>query len=251
MKFIKSELAKQKWYRQGGAIKLAYISVPWSGCLNMTLDSLPIHLDYNFLIYFRSNFATLFLPYIDAEMVANFYIKLIKQKPDEIERIYKKWRGSYELFRDAVISGELTDGISSLSDSDFVRHFNVSLNMYRHLYQEAIFHDSFDVMGEKVIEDAMRKHGLTLSMPEVAILTANRRPMPIQIERAALARLTLQAVRNRRLKNLIKQRKLGQIRKELPHFAEGLRSHAEHYFWMHNDYDTIKHLGERWFLAEM
>ncbi|KKU48034.1 hypothetical protein A3H10_01125 [Candidatus Uhrbacteria bacterium RIFCSPLOWO2_12_FULL_46_10] len=248
MKFIKSELAKQKWYRQGAAVKFWYISVPWSASHSMTAHGRPIKLRQKFIGYVAKDFVTLFLAHMNAEEIARWHLARQRRDLNTMARQHRAWQKKFMAFRDAVIGGQLTQGLRRLSDGELLRRFRTYATSYHSLWREAIFHDSFDLMGERFLETALRDFGLTLTSDELEMLTTNDEAMPIQIERIALARLASGAKPHPALRRLIKRRAFAVIGREFLRFAQELHRHSQRYFWIHNDYAHVKRLNEKFFL---
>src|SRR3989344_5610394 len=106
MKFIKSELAKQKWYRQGAAVKFWYISVPWSASHSMTAHGGPIKLRQKFIGYVAKDFVTLFLAHMNAEEIARWHLARQRRDLNTMARQHRAWQKKFMAFRDAVIGRE-------------------------------------------------------------------------------------------------------------------------------------------------
>src|SRR3989338_4887332 len=121
MKFIKSELAKQKWYRQGAAVKFWYISVPWSASHSMTAHGRPIKLRQKFIGYVAKDFVTLFLAHMNAEEIARWHLARQRRDLNTMARQHRAWQKKFMAFRDAVIGGQLTQGLRRLSDGELLR----------------------------------------------------------------------------------------------------------------------------------
>ena len=248
MKLTQQNLKKVKWYRQGGAIKLGYISVPWNGCHDMTVNWQPVSLRQLFLMYFRNDFATLFLSRADTERIAQYYLTRENRCPGFIKNLHQQWQKRFIDFRESIIRGELPGRLDSLSDPALLRGWQHAIATYNNLWREAIFHDSFDVMGETLLERVGAKAHRTLSARDLATFTASRELLPMQKERTSLAQLASIAARSPRLRRLVKKGSLMVIRDSFPEFSRSLAAHASTYFWIHNDYAHVDRLTERKFL---
>ncbi|MFA5954803.1 MAG: PEP-utilizing enzyme [Patescibacteria group bacterium] len=249
MKFVQKELAKLKWYRQGAAVKILYISPPYSSCVAMTVDQKTVDLQLCFLTYFSNDYATLFFSKKDAKRVTNYFLHREQNIPGDMWSRYQKWRKSYKQFQDSVVKGLPWAGIQQLSNAELLKCYYVEIEKYHSLWRESMFHDAFDVFGETLIYNVCDKAGVRLTSAEVDLLVQSPYLLPTQIERLDIARLAAAAERNPALQGLIKKgASIGVITKRFPFFVQKIKAHTDTYFWSLSDYAFVRRLTSSHFL---
>src|SRR3989344_1894369 len=129
----------------------------------MTVNLQPVSLRQLFLMYFRNDFATLFLSRADTERIAQYYLTRENRCPGFIKNLHQQWQKRFINFRESMIRGELPGRLDTLSDPSLLKVWQDAITTYNNLYREAIFHDSFDVMGEVLLERVLAEAHRTLS----------------------------------------------------------------------------------------
>lgn len=252
MPFDKKYLGKFAWYRQGGGIKAFTISYPWLACTAMTVRGRAIPVYYRDLYgYFRNDFALLYFPETSMEWVANYYVKRQEHNGRFIQQLKKWWDTNPKaVFVKQVEVVEAQD-FAALTSAQFYRTFLSFSRAYMAMWKEALFHDAFDLMGERIIDACVKEARLAIGPDEIRVLATGDEPSELQKEKFALGALANYARRNARLKSYVVGEKWEKIKKDFPDFYQRVAGHADQYHWLHNDYAHVVRLDARDFLNAM
>jgi hypothetical protein len=92
LKQAKRRIAKNRWYFQGGPVKLLYISYPWHSCSKLTIKDRAAPVRYAACVYYKNNYFDVYFTRDSMKRVANYYFK--KQIRDRrfLHNLFAVWR---------------------------------------------------------------------------------------------------------------------------------------------------------------
>lgn len=252
MVFDRRQLGKMNWYRQSGSMKPLTLSYPWLTAIKLTIHGrrIPVYFR-NVYGYMKDDFGLLYWPEKSMEQVANYYLK--KQEGDHffIQRLEKWWqRNPRDQFLKIVTELEEQD-FTQLNAAQFYSAFRIFSRAYIETWQETLFHDAFDLMGERFLDDYIKKEAVKLPATQLLTLLSSDKPSVLQKEKFDLAELAKVADQHKRLKKLVGMGKLSAIKRDFPSFYRRLVRHSQQYYWKHNDYAHIIRLGPADLLEEL
>lgn len=227
---------KQAWYKQAGAVKPLYLGYPAHACLGFTVHGRRISLNYTpFGWYLWNDFFDVYFSRETLHNVASFYYEKEQRSPGFIERLRSAWlRGSVATLRRTINTLANAD-FSLLTQKELFQQFFDFSSHYEAVWQEAIFHDAFDVAGERLLSDAIKKEGKSIDDEDIVICTTPEQWSSLQKERADLLRIA----------------RLMKKKKHSPYVTAALDQHVAMYHWIRNDYAVIQHLDRKFFLKEV
>ncbi len=235
MSFDRKVAGKTEWYRQAAGVRPLSLSYPWFTCIAMTVRGRKIRPWYqDHYGYFYDDFVFIYFARPLMDWVGGYYVRRQQRDPQFIQALKKRWDiNERKKFVHAVRQLEKMD-FSELSLPQLYQKFVVFSKIYIRMWQECIFHDVFDVIGERLIDDCLAHEGVTIPHDDVLALLATDHPSEFQQEQFALANLACEAQKNK-----------------TPKFYKKIVQHATKYHWIRNDYVRVLHLSEEHFLQEI
>jgi len=239
LSLIKKKLAGINWYKQGVEAKCSCISYPWIAMNELTIFGRRIPVVYDTIIcHARHNDMSWYWSRNSLLKVADYFYERHRKDSDFVHKLLKKWRsGSVKKLLHKINSVEEMN-LESLSRKDFLEEFNLFSQAYMRFWRECALHDAFDIGGEIILENEIRKEKVRISKGEVDILIAMTELSWPQKEKKDFLRLVDLA---RKHKNW---RKEELVQNEI-------QKHAEKYYWILNHYAGSRRLDEKYFSKEI
>lgn len=232
----KKKIESVEWYQQGAAVKPLYISYPWHACSLMKIFGKNIPLKYELFIDIRNDFMDDYISKRSLGKVGKYYFE--KQKKDNkfisslIDNWQKKYVSPYSNLNRKIFNKDLL----KYSDAELLALFKKFTDIYRTVWHEAIFLDSFDYYGEEILREAINKEKKNINGNDLEILLTPPEPSFLQKERIGLLKLAKII-----LKKKISQNKIDKY----------LESIVANYYWLQNDFAKVHYLNQRHFLKKI
>ncbi len=239
----------QQWYRQAGAALPWFISVPWSSTLKLTARGRTSGLSFgNIIVDLADEQVAMFWSKRTMRRVARWYVRRQLLRPGFMEKLHGGWRRTQlHSFRAAAHSMQRFD-IRRADDAELRERFIQFTEQYYRVWQEAIFHDAFDLAAGELLEQALAREHKAVKDKDITVLLEPNEPLAIQIERSGIARIARRAGRSRTLQRLFLRRRWYLLQNEYPALFRSVVRHRDAYFWMYNDYAHIRDLSVNFFL---
>jgi phosphohistidine swiveling domain-containing protein len=246
---LKKSFRSQSWYYQATAVKLIYAGYPWRACFDFTLKKKKSAVFYRgLLVFYRKNYFEVFFISPQMQKIADLYYSRQLSDPRFIQRLRQNWElGPVADLKREIVRLRQTEP----NRIKWLIEFKKISRLYDAVWRESIFLDSFDAAGEELLQGEIKKHGLTLNQREIQTLTSLPELSSLQQEKISLLSLTAAAKNNSELKKMILNGNLIGIKIKHSKFFRQLKTHAEKYYWIVNDYAVIRNLNETHFLRQI
>ncbi|MCU0680248.1 MAG: hypothetical protein MUF50_03030, partial [Planctomycetes bacterium] len=236
-----------KWYYQGTAAKVLYVSFPWQACLEMRLNSKVISPHYDLFFALDNDFMDVYISQDSLRKTALYYYNQQRLDSSFFISFNRSWQDNFSNPYLKVANKIIKEDLYRYSDKELQLLINDFFNKYLALWQEIIFLDGFDFYGHKIIQEIISD--LKIKNSDLNILLLSFSPSSLQKERLSLLNLAEKVIKNRQNKNLILNSNWEKIKRLFPLLARQLNHHANQYYWLHNDYASVTTLDSRYFLS--
>lgn len=236
------------WYRQGGAARPLYVSYPLTACQNFYLKNKPIDYYYRLIADIRNE---QMVDYIDKRCLvrnAKFYLGHQIKTPGFIEQIKKYWQERNVNYFLAAVQELARINFAQFSDQQLLKRFLDFSKTFMGIWYNSIFHDSFDVEGEKILFKILKQAKLNLDGQELEILLTDPQPSILQQERLDLFKIVQEIIKKSIAINKLTP---SYLKNYSPKIHEALIGHVAKYHWLHNDFASIVKLDEKYFLKNI
>lgn len=246
-------LKEYQWYRQGAAVKLLYISYPWKACLDLTVFGRRVPFYYNdLLVYRQDNYMTPFFRWDVMKKVADYYSDRQKKDSRFIFKLFDNWLKNYvrpyRKYLEKLEKAEFADW----DDQELLKEFWDFSRVYMREWRESIFLDSFDLWGDKLLQQEIKQNNLTLPDEDFQVLTSQDKPSFMQQEQIDLAKIIKKYRESAKIRKAISQEKnMEQITKISPEFHLALAKHSAKYHWLMNDFATVTRLSPGYYFRKI
>lgn len=235
-KQINEKIRKIDWYQQGAAVKPLYISYPWFACSLMKTFGKKIPVKYELVINVKNDFMDDYISKRSLESAGRYYYGRQKRDKKFITKLIdiwqKKYVGPYSELNKKIFSEDL----SKYSDAELLLLFKKFTEIYRAVWHEAIFLDSFDYYGEEILRKAIDKEKKDINGNDLEILLTPPKPSFLQKERRDLLKLA----------EIISRKKIS--RNEINKYLQVI---VKNYYWLQNDFAKVHYLNQWHFLKKI
>lgn len=247
-----AKLKNTDWYRQGADSKPIYIYYPVIACSAFTIKDKPAPLYYtNIIVDWTNEHMVDALDKDNLHQIASYYFGRQKRNSAFITDIKKHWeKNNVKLFREEVDLIERAD-FSKLPNKEMADWFMRFSAIYMSVWRNSIFHDAFDVWGEKILNDTLRQAKLNLSADELRLLLSNPSPSILQQERLEVLKVAESAREDKNLLVKDSAPTIVKVKKDHPKIFAKLDQLSRKYHWLYNDFHTPKKLGKAYFWQEV
>ena len=248
MKINYQKIKNANWYRQGAAAKPLYVSYPITACQNFYLKNKPLDYYYRFIADIRQE---QMVDYIDKKCLvrnANFYLHHQIKTYGFIEQIKKHWQ-EHNVNKFLLAVEELARiNFTQFSDQQLLKKFLDFSKTFMGVWYNSIFHDTFDVEGEKILFKILKQAKLNLNGQELEILLTYPQPSILQQERLDLFKIVHATVKNKIALNKLTP---NYLKNSFFQIHAMLIRHVAKYHWLYNDFASIVKLDEKYFLKNI
>ncbi|OIO16794.1 hypothetical protein AUJ29_02305 [Candidatus Kuenenbacteria bacterium CG1_02_38_13] len=241
-----SKIKSIHWYRQGGAARPLYVSYPITASAVFYLKNKPtVYFFKNIMISIYDDQTVWYICKPELKKIVQFYLQSQIKHKNFIADAKKHWdKYNVQPFLSLVHNLEYKN-FDEFSNAELLQTFNNFSEIFMSLWYNSIFHDTFDVAGEKILLQTLKQEKLVLTDLELSLLLSNPTPSPLQQERLDLLKITEQI-----LKLWLKPNQLNIkfLKNKFSLIYQKLGEHSRKYHWSHNDYASIQQLDARYFL---
>jgi len=225
-----------EWYQQGAAVKPLYISYPWYACSVMKIFGKKIPLKYELFIDIRNDFMDDYISKRSLEKTGKYYFE--KQKNDNkfIFKLIANWQKKYFIPYAKLNKKIFDEDLLKYSDAEILKLFKKFTHIYRAVWAEAIFLDSFDYCGEEILREATDKERKNIKGEDLEILLTPPEPSFLQKERLDLLKLAEMILKKKKGWDETEKHLLGIVAK---------------YYWLQNDFAKVHYLDQQHFLKKI
>jgi len=231
------------------------IGYPWKACLGFTIQGRRVALNFlPFGAYLKDNLMDVYFPQNGLQEVGHFYYDKEKNNLGFTLKLKKRWEEIEVKNLQKNINKIEKIELANLKDKQLLKIFNEFSGIYISFWREAIFLDSFDVISESILDEALEEENKNIKKDNLAILTSVEELSWAQKERKEFIELIFSVKRDRKLLKFLRsnlENLENNIPDLFPDFLNQLQDHANKYHWMYNDYAIIKNLDWKFFFKNI
>jgi len=250
---LKKKYSRLHWYQQQSAVKPFYVGTPWQACCGFSYRGKRIRLDYRpFGVYFFKDFFYCNFSTEVFKKVADFYWHKELKSPGNVRRLMNRWKKIEVSRLKKEISVIESSDLRLFPDLKFATALRDFLRVYMEFWRESIFLDSFDVMSDVILEQALEKEKNQPHARELQVLVSPESLSWLQREKTELLALISEIKKDKKewklfIRQCFKSRQDGIRPAKI---VQMLMRHAKEYHWLLNDYAIIRHLDWKYFCRQ-
>ncbi len=210
-------IKKINWYQQAADVKPFYISYPLHSCFNYKINNRQTPLQYEIVVYLKDNFMYAYLSKRGLKKCAQYYYQRQLKDKKFIPKLYSNWQTKYIKPYLKIVSKILEANLSKYTNEELLKLFKEFNKIYLQVWTNSIFLDNFDYYGEIILQKKLNKESKNINEKDLETILTPPEPSFIQQEEMDLST------------------------------TKNLDQHQQKYYWMHNDYATIKPLTKEYF----
>jgi phosphoenolpyruvate synthase/pyruvate phosphate dikinase len=220
MRQLEEHIKKINWYRQGGALSLFYILVPYHS-INHTIG-------YDRIIFYQEDFFN--AAFFDKDLErkkAEWVIAKQRDNKEFINNWIKDWRKRVSILFN-FINDFFSEPIEKWSNEKLMKFLNKLNDLWLDVWVKGVLIEWTDPEGHILLEGEIKKSGINFTVQEIEILTGPEKMTYVQEELLSRFEIIKAAKRGSNIEDLI-------------------RKHADNFYWYKNNWAHVEELTKEYF----